>query len=158
VRAARSRRLVLAGVSVAALLTAGLSAVGEAPRAVVVRDAAGEVIAREALRGGGEFALAYRHSYYGAPAREVFTAEPSGFALRELVSPSAAVLDYYSLDGRRTRSGRWIRLSLRDRRRYERLPLIATSTGRRTLVVGDRRVPLYGAAARHLTMTVEGGS
>jgi hypothetical protein len=158
VHAARSRTLVLAGVALLALLTDGLSAAGGAPRAVVVRDAAGDVVAREALSPRGGFALAYRHSYYGAPAREVFRAGRAGFALRALASPSAAVLDYYALAGARTRSGGWVRLELRDRRRYRRLTLIATSTGRRTLVVGKRRVPLYGAGARHLTLTVEGGS
>ncbi len=155
---ARSRRLVLAGVTLAALLTAGLSAAGEAPRAVVVRDGAGEVVAREALPPDGGFALAYRHSYYGAPAHEVFKAGRAGFALRVLASPRAAVLDYYALAGRRTRSDGWVRLELSEPRPYRRLPLIATSTGRRTLVVGKRRMPLYGAGARHLTLTVEGGS
>jgi hypothetical protein len=158
VHAARSRTLVLAGVALVALFTAGLSAAGGAPRAVVVRDVAGDVVAREALSPQGDFALAYRHSYYGAPAREVFRAGRADFSLRALASPSAAVLDYYALAGARTRRGGWARLELRERRRYRRLALIATSTGRRTLVVGKRRVPLYGAGARHLTLTVEGGS
>ena len=155
---ARSRRLVLAGAILAALLTAGLSAAGEAPRAVVVRDTAGDVVAREALPPEGDFVLAYRHSYYRAPARELFRAERAGFALRALASPSAAVLDYYALRGQRTRGGGWVRLELSQRPHYRHLSLIATTTGRRTLVVGDRSVPLYRAGARHLTLTVEGGS
>jgi hypothetical protein len=90
-----------------------------------------------------------------APAHEHFEAEGEGFRLRSLASPSAAVLDYYALPGRRTRTGRWVRLTPRDQRRYERLPLIATAEGRRTLVVRGRRFPLYGSATRHLTITVE---
>ena len=156
--AARSRRLVLAGVTLVALLTAGLSAGAEPPRAVVLRDAGGDVVIREALTPGGDFALAYRHSYYGAPAREIFRAGRGRFSLRALASPSAAVLDYYALPGRRTRGGGWVRLELSQRPHYRHLSLIATTTGRRTLVVGDRSVPLYRAGARHLTLTVEGGS
>ena len=91
------------GAAVAALLAAGLSAADGAPRAVVVRDAAGEVVARETLSANGEFALAYRHSVYRAPARELFEARGSGFSLRALASPRAAVLDYYALAGPRTR-------------------------------------------------------
>ena len=156
--AAGSRRLVLIGAILVAALTAALSAADGAPRAVVVRDGAGELVTREALPPQGEFALAYRHSQYGAPAREIFKAQRGGFALRALSSPSAAVLDYYALDGRRTRSGGWGRLTLDDPRHYRRLSLIATRTGRRTLVVGERRVPLYESGVRHLTLTVEGGS
>jgi hypothetical protein len=35
------------------------------------------------------------------------------------------------------------------------LPLIATATGRRTLLVGSERIPLYARKARHLAITVE---
>ena len=65
------------------------------------------------------------------------------------------MLDYYALDGRRARDGRRLTLVPRAAPRYRRLSLIATSTGRRTLVAGERRVPLYGARARHLTISVE---
>ncbi|MGH2822285.1 MAG: hypothetical protein ACRDLY_04535, partial [Thermoleophilaceae bacterium] len=71
-------------------------------------------------------------------------------------SPSAAVLDYYALEGERRRRGGWLQIVPTDRRRYERLPLIATATGRRTLLVGDERIPLYARHARHLTITAEG--
>jgi hypothetical protein len=158
VPAARPGRLVLAGVILVPLALAGVSSAGKGSRAVVVRDAAGHVVAREALPPDGSFALAYRHSYYRAPAREAFHAGRAGFELSALVSPSAAVLDYYALEGRRTRSNGLVRLAVRRRPRYRRLSLIATTTGRRTLVVSDRRVPLYGGDARHLTLTVEGGS
>jgi hypothetical protein len=37
------------------------------------------------------------------------------------------------------------------------MPLAATAVGRRTLVAGSRRAPLYAAGrARHLTIAVEG--
>jgi Domain of unknown function (DUF1850) len=135
------------------LLLAALSG-GAAPE-LVVRDEQGEEIVRTALPDSGSFALAYRHSYYGAPARERFTVADGQFRLDGIASPRAAVLDYYALAGERSRRGRWLHLALRERRRYERLPLIATATGRRTLLVGDRRMPLYARNARHLTIAVE---
>ena len=154
----KSRWLVLAGVVGAAGLLAGVSSAGGSSRAVVIREADGDLLAREPLPASGRFALAYRHSYYRAPAREIFRAGRGTFALRELVSPRAAVLDYYAVAGRRTRANGLVRLRLDDPGRYRRLSLIATTTGRRTLVVGERRVPLYGSRARHLTLTVEGGA
>jgi hypothetical protein len=150
-----ARALLAAGAATAPLALAS----GDAERAVVVRDASGEEVVRAGLPAGGSFALAYRHSVYEAPARERFVpAAPGGFRLRSLGSPSAAVLDYYALAGRRSRDGAWLRLVPAERRRYERLPLIATATGRRTLLVGARRYPLYGRGARHLTLAVEEGS
>ena len=121
----------------------------------MVRDEHGEEIVRTELPKGGAFALAYRHSYYGAPARELFRATGSGFRLREIASPSTAVLDYYALAGERRRAGGWLHLVPAERPRYERLPLIATATGRRTLLVGSERIPLYARKARHLAITVE---
>jgi hypothetical protein len=145
----------MAGAAAAPLALAAGWLPGDAQPVVVVRDAAGEEIVRVSLPASGGFALAYRHSVYGAPARERFAAEGGGFRLRSLGSPSAAVLDYYALAGRRTRAGGWLRLVPHDRRRYERLPLIASATGRRSLLVGKRRIPLYGRAARHLVLSVE---
>jgi Domain of unknown function (DUF1850) len=124
----------------------------------VVRDQEGDEVVRTELPESGAFALAYRHSYYGAPAKEVFTASGSGFRLTGIASPRAAVLDYYALAGERTRRRGWLHLVPAERRRYERLPLIATATGRRTLLAGGERIPLYGREARHLTITVEGGA
>ena len=136
---------------------AGIALASGEQAAVVVRDRSGEELAREPLPESGRFELAYRHSYYGAPAREVFRAGGGGFALRAIRSPSAAVLDYYALAGRRTRARGRLELVLSEPRRYRRLALIATQTGRRTLVTGGRRVPLWGRRARHLTLTVERG-
>jgi hypothetical protein len=124
----------------------------------VVRDAQGETVVRHELPESGAFALAYRHSYYGAPARELFEAVGSELRLTALASPSAAVLDYYALAGRRTRGRGWLRLVPSKRRRYESLPLIATSTGRRTLLVTGKRIPLYAKGTKHLEITVEDGA
>jgi hypothetical protein len=156
----RARRpLVVAALAVPLAAAAAGAAMGaraiDGP-AVVVRDSGGATVARVALPADGRFALAYRHSYYGAPAQERFAGDGrGGFRLRALASPRAAVLDYYALAGHRARDGRWLTLAPRRAPRYTSLRLIATPTGRRTLVVGTRRVPLFGAGARHLTLAVE---
>jgi len=139
-------------VVITLLLAAALS--GSAGPELVVRDEQGREIGRAALPDGS-FALAYRHSYYRAPAREHFTVTNGVIRLDEIASPRAAVLDYYALAGERSRRGGWLQLRLAEPRRYERLPLIATATGRRTLVVGNERVRLYGREARHLTIEVD---
>jgi hypothetical protein len=147
--------VLVAGVLAAPLaLVAGLVADTDATR-VVVHDRSGERVAGERLPSGGRFSLTYLHSYYRAPAEERFVAEGDGFRLESVASPRVAVLDYYELRGRRTREGRWLRLYPRARRHYRRLPLIATAQGRRTLVVGGRRLALYGGRARHLEISVE---
>lgn len=139
----------------APLALGAVALVADPEPAVVVRDEAGEVIVRAELPASGRFELGYRHSYYGAPAQERFEAGDAGFRLTSLASPSAAVLDYYAVPGRRTREDGWLRLAPREQRRYERLRLIATVEGQRTLLVGKRRFPLYGREPRHLTITVE---
>jgi hypothetical protein len=142
---------------VAAALAGALLAAGCGGRAVVVRDDGGEVMVRAPLPDSGRFALEYRHSYYRVAAREAFRADGDGFRMVEVSSPSEAVLDYYAIAGEK-RTGRWATLAPRHQRRFERLPLIATATGRRTLAVDGRRYPLYGDAPRHLTIEVEGGT
>jgi hypothetical protein len=150
--------MLAAGAAAAplALAASALSGSPDPDPVLVVSDQQGDEIVTTQLPESGSFALAYRHSYYGAPARERFTASGSGFRLREIASPRAAVLDYYALDGERRRRGRWWRLAPAEGRRYELLPLIATATGRRTLLVGGERIPLYGREARHVTITMEG--
>ena len=123
-------------------------------RSVVVRDEDGVVVAEARLPASGRFAIEYRHSYYRVPAREEFTADESGFRIVEIASPNEAVLDYYELAGTKRRSG-WMRLTPARPRHFERLPLIATPVGRRTLEVGGRRYALYGVAPRHVTVEVE---
>ena len=140
----------------AAPLAVAAVAVADRDRArVVARDADGDVVAALDLPADGRFALDYVHSYYRAPAQERFTTAGDRFRLESIASRRAAVLDYYELEGRRVRDGGRLRLYPRERRRYERLPLIATKQGRRTLVAGERRLPLYGRGARHLTIDVE---
>jgi hypothetical protein len=128
-------------------------------RAVVtVTGADGRPVAARVLPAPGRFELRYRHSYYQAEAAESFVAGPDGsFRLVAVGSPSQAVLDYYGLAGRTHREGGWVRLELRQPQRFERLPLVATGLGRRTLVVGGRAVPLAspGGEPAHLVITVE---
>jgi hypothetical protein len=147
------RRALLIGLALAgALLAAGCGG-----RAVVVRDDGGRVVVKAQLPESGRFALEYRHSYYRVAAREEFRAAGSGFSMVGVGSPSEAVLDYYAIPGTK-RLGRWATLAPAHPRRFERLPLIATAKGRRTLAVAGRRYPLYGAAPRHLTIAVEEGT
>jgi Domain of unknown function (DUF1850) len=151
--------VLVAGAVAAPLALAAVAVPDEGEPALVVRDRAGHELVRTELPPNGEFGLAYRHSYYGAPARELFRASDGGeFRLRAIESPSAAVLDYYVLAGERTRKGSWLRLVPRESRRYEELALIATELGRRSLIAGGRRFPLYGGGARHLTIAVEDAS
>ena len=121
---------------------------------MVVRDQDGEVLAKSALPADGSFALEYRHSYYGVAARERFRAEGDGFRMVGVESSSEAVLDYYELAGSK-RPGAWKALVPTAPQRFERLPLIATPVGRRTLAVDGRRYPLFGGAPRHVTIEVE---
>jgi len=126
-----------------------------AERSVVVRDQAGDVLVEARLPPSGRFAIEYRHSYYRVAARESFTADSSGFRMVEVASPSEAVLDYYELAGTKRRGG-WMRLSPARPVHFDRLPLVATPTGRRTLAVGGQRYALFGGAPRHVTIEVEG--
>ena len=131
-----------------------LALTGGSPH-VVARTADGDVVAELRLPASGAFALEYRHSYYRVPARETFRATDDGFELMAISSPSEAVLDYYEIDGaRERRGGTW---TLRPARpaQFERMALAATETGRRTLVAGDRSVPLYGDDDVHLRLEVE---
>ena len=139
----------------AALALAGaLLAAGCGGREVVVRDDGGRVLVKAALPEDGRFALGYRHSYSRVPARERFEAGGSGFRMVGVESPSEAVLDYYAIAGAKT-AGRWMALAPARPQRFDRLPLIATATGRRTLEVAGRRYPLYARAPRHLIIEVE---
>ena len=125
---------------------------------VVVRDAGGETVTRSSLPGSGEFSVEYVHSYYEVPAAEHFVAgENEGFELIGVSSPSEAVLDYYRLEGHKVADGERMRLVPEETQRFEELPLIGTETGRRTLVLPDRRVPLFAesGAPMHLTLRVE---
>jgi len=142
------------------LLVAALGAMavtGGSPH-VVARAADGAVVADLRLAEPA-FALEYRHSYYRVPARETFRMTDGGFELVAVSSPSEAVLDYYEIEGARSRrGGEW---TLRPARRphFGTMALAATATGRRTLVAGGERAPLFrrDGRASHLTIAVEGG-
>jgi Domain of unknown function (DUF1850) len=124
------------------------------PAHVVARTADGEKVAE--LPVAGSFALEYVHSYYRQPARETFRIRPDGaFELAAVSSPSEAVLDYYEIDGARIRRGGWWTLRPARPARFEEMALAATAVGRRTLVAGERREPLYGGPV-HLRIGVEG--
>ena len=132
----------------------GVMAVAGGPPHVVARTAGGERVAE--LRVADTFALEYVHSYYRQPARETFRVrDDGGFELIAISSPSEAVLDYYEIEGERARRGGWWTLRPARSARFGEMALAATAVGRRTLVVGDRRAPLYGGPV-HLTIAVEG--
>jgi hypothetical protein len=142
-------------VAAAAATVAAIWQDGGGP-AVVVADERGHEVARVPLAEGGRFELRYRHSVYRAEVTETFAAGDGGFRLVTIASPSEAVLDYYELEGRRAASGSLWRLEPASSPRLASLPLVATEIGRRTLVVGDRQVPLFaaGGAPAHLLLTV----
>jgi Domain of unknown function (DUF1850) len=142
----------------AALVLAACAAAVQAggPPHVLAKDRDGRTVA--ALPAADGFALTYRHSYYRQPAVERFRVTNGGFRLVEIASPSEAVLDYYDVEGTRSRRGGWWTLRLARPARFRRMPLAATALGRRTLVAGGRRVALYrhDGRAAHLTISVEG--
>lgn len=115
-----------------------------APSEVVVTDADGSVVASAALGGNHRFALTYRHSVYEAEASEWFVASCEGsLRLAEVRSSSEAVLDYYALEGSRSRAGARWRLQPSASVAFDELPLMATALGRRTLEVCGDRFPLW---------------
>ncbi|MEV0383838.1 DUF1850 domain-containing protein [Nonomuraea sp. NPDC050643] len=112
----------------------------------------------------GGFAIGYVHSIYRVPSAEVFTVEGRRFTMRAVVSVNEGVLDYYAVEGTRTRApdGLWV-LRLAEPATYGELSLLTTSIGRRTLIADGRCLPLYpatGAAevrlALRLTLDVRG--
>ena len=111
----------------------------------MVARAGDDEVARLALPPSRTFALEYRHSYYRQPARETFRAAGDGsFSLVAVSSPSEAVLDYYEIDGARSRHDGWWTLRPARPAQFEGMALAATAVGRRTLVAGDAP----GAAVR----------
>lgn len=122
--------------------------------AVVARDGDGRKVASAALPADGRFALTYRHSVYRVAAEERFRATGGGFVLDSIASRDGRVLDYYELEGARTREGGvWV-LRPDEPARFTTMALAATRRGQRTLVAGARRVPLHGGPV-HLRLVVE---
>jgi hypothetical protein len=140
----------------ALLILAGMFATDRGS-SVLVHDANGRTIVRAALPDSGRFGIEYVHSYYEVPATEHFVAEEDGsFELVEISSPSEAVLDYYELEGRKEVGDGLFRLTPEERQRFDKLPLIGTEKGQRTLVVSGERFPLYEEdGPRHITIRVE---
>jgi hypothetical protein len=116
----------------------------------------GAVLGEQPLPADGRFAITYRHSYYRVPATEWLTVGANGaLSVERIESPSEAVLDYYELPGvayERTRE-RWS-TELLDPDPMPRLTVLATATGRRTLVVGDRSLPLWQAEGEARAVTI----
>jgi hypothetical protein len=141
-----------------ALLAAAVLVAGCGGPEVVARDRDGGVVAEAALPSDGRFELSYRHSVYKAPAVERFRAGGDGFVLESIRSPSAEVIDYYELDGRRTRERGWWVLTPDRPARFATMALSGTRLGQRTLVAGPQHVPLYRSDGRavHLRLAVEG--
>jgi hypothetical protein len=150
---ARARRWALVALALAA--AAGC---GSARPEVVARDRDGGVVAEAALPANGRFELSYRHSVYEAPAVERFRATGDGFVLESVRSPSAEVIDYYELDGRRTREHGWWVITPDRPARFATMALAGTRLGRRTLVAGSQHLPLYRHDGRavHLRLALEG--
>jgi hypothetical protein len=125
---------------------------------VVVTGDRGERLAAAQLPLSGEFALAYQHSYYDVPAVERFRVTGAAFRLVSVSSPSEPVLDYYGLPGARSRTAAGHVLVPDGTAQLRELRLVASAKGRRTLVVGDGRFPLYphgeGDGARHVVLRV----
>jgi hypothetical protein len=158
----RGRRLLGAALMAAAGTAVAVAAAVLVARddagapAVVVADERGRELASVPLPPSGRFALQYRHSVYRAEVTETFATQDAGFRLVAVASPSEAVLDYYELEGRRVVDGAWRRLEPTASPRLDTLPLVATELGRRTLVVGSRRLPLFqaGQGPTRLVLTV----
>jgi Domain of unknown function (DUF1850) len=142
----------------AAFALATAAGCGSARPEVVARDRDGGVVAEAALPPDGRFALSYRHSVYKASAVERFRATGDGFVLESVASPSAEVIDYYALDGRRTREHGWWVMTPDRPARFGTMALAGTRLGRRTLVAGPQHLPLYRSDGRavHLRLAVEG--
>lgn len=148
--------LGVAAVLVALCLAGAVWASSDPPR-VVVTDAAGAVVAAVPLERGG-FSLTYRHSVYEVAVSEDFeVGEDGALRMAAVRSEREAVLDYYALEGSRSRDGSGWRLDVAEPVSFRQLPLAATSTGRRTLVGRGVEVALWESGApRHLTLAVEG--
>jgi len=153
------RRAVPVVAAVLAAFAGGAAVGAQGPPQVVATDRDGDTVAALDLPRSGAFELTYRHSYYRRPAVERFIAGGDGFRLVEIASPSEAVLDYYEIDGVKRHGDGWWRLRPDRPARFSRMALAATAVGRRTLVAGGEREPLFRGDGRvsHLTIAVEGG-
>jgi hypothetical protein len=156
-----TRRVVAAAA--AAVLTAAAVATAAGAYAipdrwdVVVRDETGRQTARVPVPDSRRFVLSYQHSYYQRPVHETFAVRNGKFTLVSVMSPSEAVLDYYAVDGHRSRGEHGYVLRPSRSTTLDGVALVATDKGQRTLVVADQHLPLYspGGSPRHVVVTVE---
>ncbi len=118
-------------------------------QAVVVRSPAGKAVARLDLPRDRRFALEYRNSLYEVAAEERFRATRNGtFHLVSLAADRVAVLEeYYRADGRAVRAlpgdRRAWRQDVARPPRFTELRVAATALGRRTVIVGRKRLALW---------------
>jgi hypothetical protein len=162
----RGRRL--AGVAVVILLAASTGAGiepsgGDAGWWVVIRDGAGDELARTPLPASRELALRYRNSLYHSIAEEHFVAEDGRLSLVALAADELAVLEEYytAVGGTRSDSEDGLRWHVGVERPAIELPLSirATALGERTLITAGREIPLWrlvvGRDATLVTLSVE---
>ena len=141
-----------AGLAVVVLLaTATAAAVAMSgdgrERWIVVRDTAGDELARAALPVSGEFSLRYRNSIYHSLAEEHYRVAGSELRLVGLAADELAVLEEYSttVGGVRDRPGARLTWSVDVERPSIELPLRvqATPLGERTLLTAEGEVELW---------------
>jgi hypothetical protein len=156
---------VVAASALAGAVVFGFGLGSEREQRLVLREAAGDVVARLDLPADGRFALEYRNSIYGVAAEERFRAARDGsFRVTSVASDLVAVLEeYYGESGRAARSSPGVRHEWRqeiDRPlRFTELRIIATALGRRVVIVGRRRIELgrLVPSGAVVTLTVERG-
>lgn len=163
----RGRRLAgLALAGVIAISAGGGSPPDAGSRWVVVRDAAGQELARAVLPPSARFALRYRNSLYHSVAEERFEVDGSQLRLVSLEAQEPAVLEeYYGAFGaKRGAPGSDLAWSVAVERPPISLPLRvqATPLGERTLVTHDGPLPLWRLVAGRddtlVILTVEGAA
>ena len=144
--------VTVTALTVTTLLVAGAGQEGRAGadpavRAVIVRDADGELLAQAPLVGE-TFAVSYRNSIYRTLAEERYRVSEDGFTVVELAADQLAVLEeYYAVPGPvRPAPGadrrEWVARPTRPAE-FTDLTIAATELGERTLhVPGHPPVPL----------------
>ena len=162
----RGRRL--AGLAVIILLAAAAGTSVGAPGDdvewwIVIRDGAGDELARTPLPASRELSLRYRNSLYGSLAEEHFVVEDGRLSLVALAADELAVLEEYytAVGGTRSDSADGLRWRIGVERPAIDLPLHirATALGERTLVTAGREIPLWRLVAdrdaTRVTLSVE---
>jgi hypothetical protein len=162
-------RAVLTGLILAAGLGLGGAVVrqaqpGAAERAVitVVNENRGQTIAQLHIQDGTPLQVRYVHSVYRQPAVEEFAVSAQGLELVRLASPSVAVLEYYARPEPVAPAGAGSgAYEIRPTRaaRQARLTVLASATGRRTVVYASQELPLHRLAAEgdRIRIAVERG-